>query len=224
MRIKRIPKKLGAMSLLEMIVTLVITALVMLVMVNMLAVILRISAHTHTRTILREDLKDFVLQFEKDLRNARRVGECGGENADFNCEFFTDGYYRWTSCTVPKPDLCQDNNANCSDKSPYNGGNRLSMCKYALRADGTLDPAAEPIVVFNYNHNLNVFRVDTVSDEPISNEQSSAEGSESFRRVITFTAVASSPNKRLDVNNIVRQSVISTKNFEVLIKNPEAEE
>lgn len=218
-----LPKRLKAMSLLELLVTLVITSMIMIVMVNIMAVILRISAQTHNRTLLREDLKDFALQFEKDLRNARRVGACEGENGTFNCDFFTDGYYRWTSCTVAKPDLCTENGAaNCNDKAPYAGGNRLSMCKYALRPDGSLDPAAEPLITFNYNYNLNVFRIDTVSDEPIvpgQEESGQAQAQESFRRVVTFTAVASHPNKRLGINNVVRQSVVSTKNFEVLIQN-----
>lgn len=215
-------RRLKAMSLLEMIVTLVLTAFIMLVMISTLSTILRVSAQTYNRTALREDLKDFVLQFEKDLRNARRVGTCEGENADFSCDFFTDGYYRWTACPVQKPDLCQTGGtANCNDKAPYNGSQRLSMCKYALRPDGTLDPAAQPLVTFNYNYNLNVFRVDTVSDEPLIPPVEGEEPTnpESFRRVLTFTAVASSPNKRLNINNIVRQSVISTKNFEVLIQN-----
>ena len=63
----------------------------MLALVNLLGQILGISAMTYNRSIIREDMKNFALGFEKDIRNARRVGKCEGENATFVCDFYTDG-------------------------------------------------------------------------------------------------------------------------------------
>jgi hypothetical protein len=200
-----------------MVVTLAITGFIMLALVQTLTQILRVSASTYNRTVLREELKNFVLEFEKDMRNARRVGECNGENADFTCEFFTDGFYRWEACVVDEPDICEVDPSNCNDRSPRNGNNeRLSMCKYALSPDGSLPNNAEPITVYDYNYNLNLFRVEEISDEPIDPDDPD---SESFRRVISFTAVTSHPNDRLNIDNLLRQSIVTTKNFEVLIES-----
>jgi prepilin-type N-terminal cleavage/methylation domain-containing protein len=224
-RIIKMHLKSKGFSLLEMIITLVLTSIVLLALISLLTIILRISASTYNRSILREDTKNFALEFEKDLRNARRVGDCAGENESFQCDFFNGDYFRWRSCAVEESDICAGDSENCNDRSPkaqggdaifnIQPGDRLSMCKYIMNADGTLKQQ-EPVVVFDYNYNLNLFRVEEISDEPIDIEDPE---SESFKRVLAFTLVSSHPNKRLKINNILRQSLITTKNFEVLIQN-----
>lgn len=220
-------KHYKAYSLLEMLITLVLTSIVMLGLIQLLVVILRVSASTYNRSLLREDSNNFALEFEKDLKNARRVGQCEGENAGLICEFFTDRFFRWQACNVQEADVCLADQGSCNDRSargipnpggdPGSGdsGERLSMCKYALNPDGSVANNGEPVTVFDRNYNLNLFRIEEIADEPIDDSPDS----ESFRRVLLFTTVTSHPNSRLNINNIVRQSVVTTKNFEVVIEN-----
>jgi Tfp pilus assembly protein PilX len=207
----KINKKQQAYSLLEMIVTLLLTGLIMLALINLVSTILRVSAISYNRSLIREELGTFVDEFEKDIRNSSRVGTCSGSGATFKCDFYTDNLYRWESCSRDAAFIneCKSNSATCDYKNI-----QVTMCKYLVDASSsTLPEVGQPLVRFDDKTNLDQFSVRdvTLSTDPNAN-------TDQVRRVIEFTAVASSPNKRLNINNIFRQSIVTTKNFELVVK------
>ncbi|MFW5702461.1 MAG: PulJ/GspJ family protein [Candidatus Dojkabacteria bacterium] len=205
-------KSAKAYSLLEMLIVLVLTSIVMIGLIELLVIILGVSASTYNRSLIREDMQTIALEFEKDLNNARRVGVCEGENEDFVCELFTDAEYRWEMCPVDYSDFClgQLNSDSCNNRALPANGQKLSLCKYRVNSDGDVR-----VSTFDKRYNVNLIRVEEVANEPIDD----SEGSESFRKTLLFTMVTSHPNARLNINNVITQSVLSTKNFEVFIEN-----
>lgn len=192
-------KSKSAYSLIEMIVVLAITSLVMVALVNLMASIMRISASNTTRGKAREDLANLVQEFEKDLRNASKVSNCSGSGSSFICEIYTSGYYRWRSCPRVTTNVCNSISGRCDLKNAT-----YTMCKYALSASGV--EVGQPLVKFNDLYNLEQFQVNSVITP--------ATRTESSNRVIAFTALVSHPNAGLNINNVVRQSIVSTRNFD----------
>ncbi len=195
----------GAYSLLELLVTLVITSIIMIALITLFTNVLRLSAISYGRAEAREELVNFLEEFEKDLRNASQVGTCEGfivageSDSSFLCEFVTDAEYRWASCPKPAvgssglPSICSSNNFDCRP-----GG--LTICKY--RGD-------ELISNFNYFYNIEQFGVSGFSTNTDSSNQT-----------LSVVGVVSHPNQTFEINNIVRQSVVSTKNFERNVRAP----
>lgn len=227
---RTVKKKFSGYSLLEMIVTLALTSLIMVSLILLLTTILQVTAMTYNRAKLREDLINFSQQLEKDLRNASKVANCSGtykvENAggagqaevdDFSCVFYSDAIYQWKTCPRPEPAICTINAAECDLKKATK-----SLCKVRLSQapdeNGVIPLGAEETVVSQFDnlYNLEQFGINTVRDEALTT--SSGTSAFSTRRVLSFYAVASHPNKRLKIENIIRQSLISTKNFESVLK------
>jgi hypothetical protein len=217
MRIKRQTlQRRQAYSLLEMVVVLLLTSIIMMALITLVATILRVSATTHARSLAREELINFVQEFEKDLRNSAKVGECGGNEAGFKCDVFTNAPYRWQSCEREVPQLCSELGATCDLK-----GVEISMCKYLLDSSG--NPTGDPVLKFNDLYNLEKFGITSVGETVVEGEGTEEGPIESTRKVISFTAVASHPNKRLGINNLIRQSIVSTKNFELVVRTNASE-
>ncbi len=205
-----------AYSLIEMLVTLVITSIIMMGLISLLATILKISAMSHNRSKTREDLVNFSLEFEKDLRNASKVGICEGNEENFVCEIYTNALYRWTSCPREEPDFCKQGTV-CDTK-----GVEVTMCKYLIDNDG--NTIGEPLLKFDNTYNLEKFGVVMIAQDKLSDQQSDQENSNkefTTKKIMSFTAIVSHPNSRYKINNIVRQSFISTKNFETILKKQE---
>jgi hypothetical protein len=209
--------KFKAYSLLEMVVTLFLTSMIMLALVSLMSQILQISAITYNRTQTSEDITDFVQSFEKDIRNAATVGECGGEGENFNCEFFSNAVYRWSTCTPRElPAQCTAGESSACDDN----GIDYTVCKYRV----TSDPTGQDELIFQLNstYNLDVLRISEVeinstnSGNNNQNNQNSQDNQdpEDQRRVIALTVSASHPVTKFKIDNIVRQTVITTKNFE----------
>ncbi len=188
----------------EMLVVIALTSVIMLALVTLVGEILRISANASARSKAREDMVSFVLEFEKDLRNATQVGNCSGQNAQFSCDIYTNTSYRWTACPRVLPPLCSELGDDCDTK-----GVEITMCKYRLGGSGL--PDGEPIVKFNELYNLEEFGVTVV-------ETATPTAEDITRRAVAFTIAVSHPNKRLGIDNLVRQSIISTKNFELTVQ------
>jgi hypothetical protein len=195
----------------------------MLALVTLVGSILRISANASARSKAREDMVSFVLEFEKDLRNATQVGNCSGQNAQFVCDIYTNTSYRWAACPRVVPPLCSELGDDCDTK-----GIEITLCKYRLGGSGL--PDGEPIVKFNELYNLEDFGVTLVetsigaaqggqSEQTGQPGQTTRPGADDItRRAVAFTIAVSHPNKRLGIENLVRQSIISTKNFELTVQ------
>ncbi len=213
-RIKFHNKKKKAYSLVEMLVTLVLTSIIMFALIALLSQILQISAMTYNRSKLREDLNNFTDRIEKDLRNASRIGQCGGDESgvtpdtEFRCDFFLNGLYSWRRCERGSVDFCEGNGL-CDLK----GAGEYTLCKYSL--DNDLNIVGEPLEKFNSLYNLERFSISVVADSP----DPDTEEDQSARRVVSLILVASHPNQRLKIDNMIRQTLISTKNFDNTVIN-----
>jgi hypothetical protein len=211
---KNINVKKKAYSLVEMLVTLVLTSIIMFALIALLSQILQISAMTYNRSKLREDLNNFTDKIEKDLRNASKIGQCGGDESgvtpdtEFRCDFFLNGLYSWRRCERGTVDFCQGN-ALCDLK----GAEDYTLCKYSL--DNDLNVVGEPLEKFNPLYNLERFSINVVADNP----DPDAVDDQSSRRVVSLILVTSHPNQRLKIDNMIRQTLISTKNFDNTVIN-----
>lgn len=194
-----------------------LTSVIMLALVTLVGEILRISANASARSKAREDMVSFVLEFEKDLRNATQVGNCSGQNAQFVCDIYTNTSYRWAACPRETPPLCSELGQDCDTK-----GIEITMCKYRLGGSGL--PDGEPLVKFNELYNLEEFGVTVVETATgaaqggQAGQTAPAQAEDITRRAVAFTIAVSHPNKRLGIENLVRQSIISTKNFELTVQ------
>jgi len=97
-KIKKVNKNLRAYSLLEMLISLAIVAIVMMMMTNTLVITIEISRKSFARSIVREEQNNLLTKIEKDIRNARYVSGCTGENDQARCEVGLDKPYIWTTC------------------------------------------------------------------------------------------------------------------------------
>lgn len=246
MTAKRPRTKLAGYSLLELIVSLALTAVVMLGMIYIVTTLLRLQATTFNRAQLREDMVNFSLEFEKDLRNSSKVGLCDGYNESFYCVVLTDSYYLWTSCPKPPASMCTGTGADCVAPSPVPQGlalppgnyNGLTMCKISLvnavqnpsldlstlaglqavRVAAWQDTVTYPVLaILDNNYNLDRFGVTSALKG--AQDGAAVLSPEAARRAVATTMVASHPNKRLNIRNILRQTVVSTKNFERVVRN-----
>jgi hypothetical protein len=199
-------RKLKAYSLLEMVVTLFLTSMIMLALVSLLAQILQISAITHNRTQTAEDVTNFVQLFEKDIRNAATVGECGGSGEDFSCEFFSNAVFRWQTCTPRElPAQCTDDNLGLCDTKNID----YTICKYRVDPD-TNDVVGDPVYKLDGTYNI-----DRLVVENVAAPEGVAEDERTTRRVISLIINVSHPVNKFKIDNIVRQTLITTKNFEI---------
>jgi len=227
-------------------VSLAITGVIMLALVELLGNILHVAAVTQNRSKLREDLLQFSQEFEKDFKNAAKIGDCGGITVDglginldsglqsqaktgnFKCDVFTQTSdptavgYEWAACLrTSQPDVCLNNAGNCNSIiSPY------LMCKYYLRpnanvtfegansSNSTADTTNGPILEFDYNNSIDQFGAITIAREEDPNNLGTAK-----KTVIYFYAIASNPYKPLNIQNMLRTSILSTKNYDNKISN-----
>lgn len=218
--------RLRAFSLIEMVVTLLITGIIMLALIGVVATILNVSAITHNRARTREDLVSFTQFIERDLRNAFRIGQCGGNlrssasdsqvaNEPFRCEIFTDDYYVWTSCARDPVPLCENNSGICNLN-----GQTETICKYRLNAAGEI--TGEELFKLDSLYNVDDFQVTVVGQGNLQNSSvSSIESDQYSQSLVAITTVLSHPNENLRIDNVVRQSLLTTKNYQGVIVNTE---
>lgn len=95
---KRFKKAFGAYSLLEILATLAIVSIIIVMLTDVLIITLEISRKSYVRSIVREEQNDILTRIGKDLRNARFVGECQGENETASCQVGLDQIYYWKLC------------------------------------------------------------------------------------------------------------------------------
>lgn len=199
-----------AFSLIEMVVVLAITSILMLAIIGIVTTVLRISAIVYNRAQIRENLITVSNQFEKDIRNADSLGACGGEydgdpttTPRFSCTFgFSGATYVWETCPREIPPECTEPGNNyCTDESETFAE---TLCKRRVGSP-------EIITEFDNYYNLKYVGVSDLYDEDPDPEA---------RRLIAFTMVAAHPADNLNIDNMVRQSVVTTKNFETVITVP----
>lgn len=92
-------KKVSGFSLLEMVVSLGIIAVMMVMLTNILIISLQISSKTAARGNVREEISDQLSNIKRDIRNAEIVGNCSGENELATCDVIVlTGKFTWRLC------------------------------------------------------------------------------------------------------------------------------
>lgn len=91
-------KKLKAYSLLEIVATLAIVAIIMVMLTNILFLTLDVSKKAFARSQVREEQNAILTNIEKDIRNARYIENCSGSGASADCEIYIQRIYHWGVC------------------------------------------------------------------------------------------------------------------------------
>ena len=170
-------KRSRAFSLLEMLVSLAILAVIIPLLSNLLVDTIRSSLLLSARSSTREELSSLVALVRSDIRNADEIvncGEIGNPASQLSCELIVEGnVVRWQAC----------------DSDP------LVMCK--------LDATNQELLNSSAN-----FKLESVRFEPGFGDSSIA-----TQRSIIVTVVGSHQNTDLDINNLVVQTTVSTRNY-----------
>jgi len=85
---KPVNKKFKAFSIIEMLVTMAIFAILVVMLLNSLLLNIRLSTKINVRSTVRSNIDELVAQIERDIRNADsiEVAECTGSACAINVE------------------------------------------------------------------------------------------------------------------------------------------
>ncbi|MBL8014841.1 MAG: prepilin-type N-terminal cleavage/methylation domain-containing protein [Candidatus Doudnabacteria bacterium] len=106
MRTKPSNKKLAnisleAFSLMEMVVTMAIIAIIMVMLSNVLINSIVISQRSIARSFIREEVATVLDLIAIDIRKATTIGACDGSLLAANCDFVIGTAYSWEMCDDP---------------------------------------------------------------------------------------------------------------------------
>lgn len=172
-------KNLTGFSLVELIVSMAIVAIILLMLNSVIINTAIVAQKSLARNFVREELATISDLVSSDIRKADRVGNCSGKFSDGSmyCEIFGIKNYVWQVCDI-------------------NGTDHI------CRTDASGAP------VFANSADLLV--------QEASFEIGFSGGITNTRKNIIFTVVGSHQNPNMDVSNIVRQAVVSTRNYVLL--------
>lgn len=121
-KLKQISNK-KAYSLLEVVVSLAIIAVMMVMLTNILIISLSVAAKTAARSNVREETSNILANIKRDVRNAELINSCSGENDQAVCEgvLAVSGKFTWKLCDNEDgtKGVCKfDASGNIIEKSP----------------------------------------------------------------------------------------------------------
>lgn len=101
-------KRKKAYSLVEVLVSLAIMAIVITMLFNVLVVGLQSSIKVIGRSFVREELSNLTSLITRDLRNSDKIVNCGETATQSSCEFFKNNIrYRWSKCVTDNEAVCK---------------------------------------------------------------------------------------------------------------------
>jgi len=88
-------------SILEVVVSLAIIAIMMVMLTNVMVISLTVSAKTSARANAREEVSNILANMKRDIRNAEVIKSCSGDNDSAICEgiLSISGAFTWGLCT-----------------------------------------------------------------------------------------------------------------------------
>lgn len=122
------PKTVKAFSLMEMVVTMGILAIVITMLSNVLINSILISQRTIARSFIREEVVDIMDRIAYDLRNASSISACEGSLDTATCDLVIKERFTWRMC------------------DPEDDG-QMQVCK--VDASGNILYASSPNLRFN---------------------------------------------------------------------------
>ncbi len=171
--------KLKGYSLVELIVSMAIIAIILLMLNTVIINTAIIAQKSLARSFVREELATVADLVSSDIRRADRIGTCTGKlsTADLRCEIFGLETVVWQVCDInSRPHLCRT------------------------------DPSGNPLFTSSTTLNL----------QEVTFEVGFSTGITDTRRNVIFTVIGGHENENFDVANVIRQSVVSTRNYVLL--------
>ncbi|HLD03593.1 MAG TPA: prepilin-type N-terminal cleavage/methylation domain-containing protein [Candidatus Dojkabacteria bacterium] len=196
---KKLIKKIKGYSLVEVLVTLTIFAILTVMLMNTIFLNIRISRTISNRTRMRSDLNELTSLIERDIRNASNIEEC---QSDYLVNLIPVPYCKMSIPNSALGNSIFDWSYNCFGTNQ--GGSEYfdhSVCKR---------DATGKTVYFSSK----ILQIDSVSFEKIVDNLV-----ETNKVTIIVTIVASARNTSWNINNQVRQIIISTRNYRVNLVN-----
>jgi prepilin-type N-terminal cleavage/methylation domain-containing protein len=175
-------------SLIEVIISLAIMGFAITVMFSFLILSLQISTLSLARSFVREELSNVSGLIARDIRNADYIIGCGdsAENQQ-RCQVIQNGVtYVWEKC---------DSNGSAEG----NEEEKTRICKLRLGVDGEnsiMFISSQTLIIKLFEFNLGY-----------------TDGSSEAKTNIIFLINASHVKSNYNINNVVRQTSISTRNF-----------
>lgn len=171
-------------SLLEVIISLSIMGFAITVMFSFLILSLRVSILSLGRSFVREELSSITGLIARDIRNTDYIVNCGSRTVSNSCELIQNGIsYLWTKC----------------DPTGAVNAAGTRICKLRL------DPNNQKTVFFISSATINVKNFDF--------QLGYSTGTSGAQTNILILINASHTNSAYNINNVVRQISVSTRNF-----------
>lgn len=175
-------------SLLEIIISLAIMAVVITIMFSTLILGLQISVVSLARSVIREELSNISSLISRDIRNSDFVLECGSlSGSSASCKVVQKGEtYLWSKC-------------NSLGISTGNASTDLSICKFKVLSDGSLSniiSTSKVLVVNDFDFSYGFSLENSI-----------------IKSNIVVTIVAAHKTESFGINNVIKQIAVSTRNF-----------
>jgi len=140
-------------SMVEMLVTMAIFAVLSVMLLNSLLLNVRLSTKINIRARVRSDLNEIVTQIERDIRNAQEITQCGPPNPTATCNMVVNGQtVSWRLDTINHRVIRLTGGVQDYFSSPnlYFDNTALAFNKTTIQADekGTLRYANIVVTLF----------------------------------------------------------------------------
>lgn len=174
-------------SLIEIIISLSIMGFAITVMFSFLILSLRVSVLSLSRSFVREELAGITNLIARDIRNSDFVNNCGSTVSSNSCELVQSGTrYQWAKC---------DSNGIINNNSELN----TRVCKFRIDSGNqrvVLFISSASVVIKNFDFSLGF-----------------TSGTSNSQTNILVLVNASHSNSSYNINNVIRQISVSTRNF-----------
>lgn len=175
-----------AYSFVEILISLGVISIIIVMLFNTVIVSFRVAAKISARSFVREEITSVVNAIARDIRNSDQILSCNG-----------------SSCTMVKGDLL----ISWESCNPIGQSETSEICRREYPAN-SYPPVVTDLV--KETASSDILQVTIFTFEPISI------GLTSDTQVnILITIVGSHQDPDLEINNIVRQTTISTRNYEI---------
>jgi prepilin-type N-terminal cleavage/methylation domain-containing protein len=201
--------KISGFSLIETLVTLAIFGILMAMLSQVLILNLQVSRKISARTTIREELTQVVGLIQRDMRNADAIliEKCGNNvelsnsvnnHEDRGCELIQTDHVSWVLSNDDPGFGCENNiyNTNIDVKA---------LCKLNLSPN-----PQDPTVMYKTSPLISIKNL-SIEIESLMDENDETGKPSKGLLIITIEAEASNP--KWDVNNQIRQIIVTTRNF-----------
>lgn len=159
-------KKLASFSLIELIVSMAIIAVIMVMLSNVLVNSIIISRKSIARSFIREEVSDITDRIAFDIRNANRVSTCSGEMANASCTILLDAVVTWKLCpSQNNASVYQVCKVDASNNILYSSSTTLHVSEFQFEqgySSGGNESRANILITLSGEHSNSTYEVKNV--------------------------------------------------------------